>query len=174
MPVNPNHLDSGSKEWYTPADLIHRVRLTLGGRIDLDVASCAEANETVQADHYFSENALLLEWRASTLWCNPPTGRIKWQGKTQSAQALFSQRFFDEYQAGHFDKGMLIVFAAIGSEWLWPLLQYSQGIIPRKRVQFAAPGGNKPQSPKGSMLFYVGADPRRLYRYFPAEDYYIL
>jgi hypothetical protein len=52
------------------------------GRIDLDVASCYEANHIVQAGEYFTadsdglrDGTKLREWRAAVVWCNPPSKR---------------------------------------------------------------------------------------------------
>jgi hypothetical protein len=44
---------SGSVEWYTPAVYADVARNVLGG-IDLDPASCAEANRTIKADIYYT------------------------------------------------------------------------------------------------------------------------
>ena len=47
---NPSAKASGNFEVYTPPALIERVRLALGGKIDLDPCSNAFANKTVKAD----------------------------------------------------------------------------------------------------------------------------
>lgn len=50
--INQN---SDCVEWYTPKEIIEAARKCLG-RIDLDPFSCAEANETVQADKFFTKD----------------------------------------------------------------------------------------------------------------------
>ena len=54
---------SGKVEYYTPPAIIEAARQTMGG-IDLDPASCEQANRTVQAANYFSaeDNGLLQPW----------------------------------------------------------------------------------------------------------------
>ena len=51
-------------EWYTPAYLVAAVEEVLG-RIDLDPASCEEAQRTIAARVYFNkeQNGLKFQWR---------------------------------------------------------------------------------------------------------------
>lgn len=46
----------------------------MGGPIDLDPASCAEANRTVQAAriHSAGDSGLEHRWKAERIWLNPP------------------------------------------------------------------------------------------------------
>src|SRR5579859_6970510 len=69
-------LSSKSNEWYTPAPYVNAARQVMGG-IELDPASCAQANRTVQAARYYSQadNGLAQDWTCRSLWCNPPYGR---------------------------------------------------------------------------------------------------
>lgn len=86
-----------SNEWYTPPHIVERARAFFGGKIDLDPASCAKANEIVNAHTWFtftpSPEALAIEdakgrklaidreslaqlqaqafWTGN-VWCNPP------------------------------------------------------------------------------------------------------
>jgi ParB family chromosome partitioning protein len=65
-----------SPEHYTPARYIEAARAVLGG-IDLDPASCAQANATVGAAEYYDvhSNGLDREWRGR-IWLNPPYGSL--------------------------------------------------------------------------------------------------
>src|SRR6266567_8413556 len=64
--------DLSDDEWFTPVEIIEAVRDVLG-TIDLDPASCDEAQETVQATRYFTaeNDGLKQEW-AGRVWLNPP------------------------------------------------------------------------------------------------------
>lgn len=101
---------SDSEEWYSPAAYVKAARNVMGG-IDLDPASCALANQVVQAARYFSkdDNGLAQEWTCTSLWCYLvclPTGRLEfWNargkaGRSPHASALVyfgssEQRFID-------------------------------------------------------------------------------
>ena len=64
---------SGSHEWWTPAHVIDAARDALG-RIELDPASCSEANIVVGADEFYTreDDGLSKDWGDKNLWCNPP------------------------------------------------------------------------------------------------------
>jgi phage N-6-adenine-methyltransferase len=117
---------SDSNEWYTPAHIIDLARETLGG-IDLDPASCELANQTVQAERYYTEddNGLSLPWNGR-VWMNPPYGELA--GK-------FVHRFVSEYQAGNIDAGIILVKAATDTAWFRPLFEYPICFI-HGRVKF--------------------------------------
>jgi hypothetical protein len=63
-------------EWYTPAPFVEAARLVLG-TIDLDPASHKEANRTVKAERFYSEqdNGLAQEWEGR-VFLNPPGGLV--------------------------------------------------------------------------------------------------
>src|SRR6267142_4963842 len=69
--------DSGNTEWFTPPKIIEAARKALGGRIWLDPASCAKANDHIQAYEYFDkeDDGLSKLWEAETVWLNHPFGR---------------------------------------------------------------------------------------------------
>lgn len=66
---------SNSPECYTPKWVVDAAREVMGG-IDCDPASCAQANETIQAATYYTEetNGLEQEWHGRVL-LNPPGER---------------------------------------------------------------------------------------------------
>jgi hypothetical protein len=63
-----------SDEWLTAdSPFLKAARNTLGGKFDLDPASCAEANKIIRAKRFFTkaENGLSHPWPGN-VWCNPP------------------------------------------------------------------------------------------------------
>jgi hypothetical protein len=66
---------SESAEHFTPAWLVDAARATLGGSIDLDPASCVEANAWIRASRIFTaeEDGFVRPWWGRVL-LNPPGG----------------------------------------------------------------------------------------------------
>lgn len=141
---------SASEEWYTPTDLIERVRAFYGGRIDLDPASCEIAQDTVGAAyHYTLENdGLRQPWRGN-VWCNPPYGRHT---------ALFVEKALVEYESGSVTQCLLLLKAATDTRWFAPLFRYPICFI-RGRVRFYTQDGEMTASaPFPSVIVYLGAN----------------
>ena len=118
----------GSVEFYTPPAIVEAARTTLGGAIDLDPASCAEANEVVRARCYYLPSShgggLALSWRAgvdhnlalgstmggagtpSRVFLNPPGGKV---GKRSSA-VVWWEKLCDEWLTGNVEQAVFICF----------------------------------------------------------------
>lgn len=95
----PNQ-QSLSNEHYTPAKYVEAARKVLGA-IDLDPASCKEANKTVKAKQYFDTGGLEQEW-VGRVWLNPPYGRLA---------GSFIEKLADEVQAGRVGAAIALVNA---------------------------------------------------------------
>lgn len=147
-----------TNEWYTPAEYIETARRVLGG-FDLDPASCAEANETVRASRYYSEDNSGLDhdpWKGR-VWLNPPYGRLA---------GAFVIRCAEQYQAGNVTAAVILVNAhSTDTAWFRPLwdgtLCFTHG-----RLNFAGGTAKRGGSTHGSVFAYLGSDPSTFAEHF--------
>jgi hypothetical protein len=143
-------LTSLSNEHFTPPDIVEAARQTMGG-IDLDPASCRQANRYIKATQYFTQkdNGYLQDWHGR-VFCNPPGGWCDNHGQTiikkkgelpctvsgacglkpnhahvgrQSSQAAWWFKLCREYEAGRVKEAVFISFSI-------ELLQTSQMYVP--------------------------------------------
>jgi phage N-6-adenine-methyltransferase len=148
-PANHQRLHSSAGfEWITPPWLIALAREVMGG-IELDAASCAAANGIVGASRYFSleESAFDHEWRAATVWLNPPYCRLA---------PRFVAEALKYYRSGAIGQCLILVSASTEARWFESLCAYPI-ILVRGRVAFAD-ASLKPKrgNPKGSAVCYLG------------------
>jgi hypothetical protein len=143
---------TGDTQWFTPEPVITAVRVTFGGTIDLDPASCAEAQQRVQARVWYDKesNGLSYEW-GGKVFLNPPydTPTIRAfvdklifefeAGRVKSAILLTN----DQTDAGRFEK-------AAGAARIF--------CVPRKRLNFYNPNRDGSNHTCNSTLFYFGDD----------------
>lgn len=148
-------MTSDSPEWYTPADIIDLVRNVLG-TIDLDPASCAEANKVVQAKTYFDEtlDGLAQPWRGQ-VYLNPPYGdEIK----------AWVKRLIQDYRSGSVKEAILLVPSRSDTEWYRMLREYPRCLV-HGRLKFWG-NGSTAGAPFPSALFYLGSTPRTFVKHF--------
>lgn len=124
--VNAQH-SSKHVEHYTPIDVITAARSLMGG-IDLDPASCADANSYIEATRFISkeENGLACQWSGS-VWLNPPGGRgqaKKWFQKLES-----------EYFSGRVTEALFLGFNLEIVQTCQSVLDFPF-CIPAKRLEF--------------------------------------
>lgn len=137
---------SQSVEWYTPEHIVDRAHQMLGP-IDLDPASCAEANNVIKASRFYAadDDGLSQSWECETLWCNPPYG---------GATGDWVARFCEDTDYG---EGLLLVNAFTDRSWfehLWGLpLCFVRG-----RIKFWGPQGKGTNPTHGSVIAYMGED----------------
>lgn len=142
-------------EWRTPEWLLDMVREVLGA-IDLDPASCAEANRTVRASTHYSKDldGLALTWwgvkeqRPSRVWLNPPY--------SHPLVARFTDKLVSEYELGHIDEAIAIYNNASETAWFQKLLRRFPLCFTAKRISFNHPERASTQNRQGQALFYVG------------------
>jgi ParB family chromosome partitioning protein len=146
--VNHLTIGTGQNEWYTPAEYIEMARNVMGG-IDLDPASCDEANETIKADRYYTkqDSGLNYGW-SGRVWLNPPYSR--------DLMSAFIEKLHEEYQEGAVSQAVIVAHNNTDTKWFQRLAQVSSVIcFPKKRIRFyrdedlAAPTN-------GQAFFYLG------------------
>lgn len=150
-----------SLEYYTPAEFVEAAREVMGG-IDLDPASCEEAQKVVRASRYYSDGGLALTW-SGRVFLNPPYSKT--DGK--SNQGLWSAKLADAYSSGEVAEGVLLVKAALGYVWFEHLFLHYPCAFVRERLSFTlSDGSSEGQSKQGTAFFYFGSNTRRFYTVF--------
>ena len=135
---------------YTPVEWVEPVRRTYGGTIDLDPCSDAQANATVRATSYYTEDGLDRPWPGNVF-----------------ANILYSeadewvQKALEEYRAGHAAAVILLVPGWRCTSWFKPLWDFPL-CFTHERIRFY--GGGNPSN--GSIFAYLGSDPDAFYREF--------
>jgi hypothetical protein len=137
-----------SNEHYTPGQYLDAARTVLGG-IDLDPASCAEANKVVQAATFFTaENDGLAQSWVGRVWLNPPYGRLP---------GNFISKFVDEHAAGRVTAGIVLVNAhCTDTDWFQPLWN-SVLCFTDHRINFYG-DDERSGSTHGSVFVYFGPE----------------
>jgi hypothetical protein len=143
-----------SVEWYSPALYVKAGRRVLGGTIDLDPASCAEANQVVQAKRFYTreQDGLSLPWYGR-IWLNPPYGGMA---------ALFVDRLIAELALGEVTAAIIVANAkACDAKWFQPLWN---GVLcfADHRIDFTSGDGQPGSRPNhGTVFAYFGPDEGR-------------
>jgi len=150
--------NTGFYEWYTPAEYVDAARKVMG-TIDLDPASCPEANKIVKAKRIYTkeDDGLVQPWTGN-VWLNPPyaTGLIeKFAAKVAAERGSYSQ---------------LIAIVNNGTEtrWFEALVERAVAIcLTRGRVRFYTTGDVHLSSPlQGQAVVYVGSNVDRFVEVF--------
>lgn len=149
---------SNTDEWYTPKSIIDRARRVMGG-IDLDPASCEEANSVVEATKYYTkeDDGLSLSW-FGRVWLNPPYGKL--------AQK-FTAKLLREYSLGNVPSAVLLVNSnALGAKWGQMIWDFDLICCPSARIHFWNSEVARSSSTHGSLVAYLGGDPNAFIREF--------
>lgn len=131
-----------SQEWYTPGYILDAARALMGD-IDLDPASCEEANKIVKADKFFTreDDGLKQEW-IGNVFLNPP-GPVKGVKSTRGIVNRFWEKLVAEWRNGRVTEAIFVCFSI---EQLQTLQNTSCSplnfhiCVPRKRVSFDGAG----------------------------------
>jgi ParB family chromosome partitioning protein len=143
-------LSRNSDEWYTPPEYLALARRVMGG-IDLDPASCAEAQRTVKARRWYDKqtDGLAQEWRGRC-WLNPPY--------SHPLVAKFTEKLRLEFSDGRVGAAICVVNNATDTEWFQALLASFPSCF-TKRIRFYRTDGRAAESPRlGQVFFYLGPD----------------
>lgn len=142
---------SKSNNWFTPEKYVELVRTVLLD-IELDPASCEEANKVIKAKRFYTEedDGLSKDWQAKSLFCNPPYGRRY----GISNQFWWSQKLIQHFISGDVHEAILLVNASTSEKWFEPLFDYSI-CFTNHRIKFI---GNGNQPTKGNAFIYFGED----------------
>jgi ParB family chromosome partitioning protein len=152
-------------EWYTPGEYLEAARAVMGG-IDLDPASCAEANRSVRAARYYTqaENGLLHPW-SGRVWCNPPYTQVR---PGRSALKAWVEKLVVSYRLGHVSEAICLLPSDTSTRWfawLWAFVV----CFPPRRLRFDRPGTQRrEQPPFGTCFVYLGPQEQRFAEVFGA------
>jgi len=153
--------DSKTVEWWTPRRYLD-LAVEVMGAIDLDPASCEEANRIVRAGEFYAVGGELKSWRGR-VWLNPPYGK---QTK------LFVDRLLYEFRRGHVSQAIVLLnVITLDRSWFKPLWQFPI-CFHYGRVKFDSPdvlsGKIKSVStpPTGSLFAYLGDNNQRFVEVF--------
>lgn len=176
-------LFSASKgDWYTPSHILERVRRVLG-QIDLDPASCAAANENVQATQFLTDG-LVSRW-SGRVFLNPPgtcprsveTGTFLGCGNNKVCSCDLPRRFwnklFEDYEEGYVQEAIFLGFSLNQLATLQDCpkspLDYPICIL-RNRTKFLDPVSLEPVpgATQHNFITYMGPSPMKFRAEFKA------
>lgn len=132
-------LTSPSVQYGTPDWFLDRVRLVIP-TIDLDVASCLEANLRVKAGSYYTAemDGLSQNWYGN-VFCNPPYG---------NQTRLFMEKAIKEYKES-FMPACIFLVNRTGAKWYRELRRHFSVCELHERVAFhQLPGGTLATAPR--------------------------
>ena len=151
-------VSSESEHWFTPAKYIEAARQVMGG-IDLDPASCEQANLTVKAARFFTadENGLVQPWHGR-VFLNPPYRR-------DGIQGLFVDKLIAEYSACRCTQAIILIGNRTECDWFAPLWAYPL-CFTNHRIKFVSPLGKKDSPVNANVFAYLGSNPEKFHEVF--------
>lgn len=114
-----------SNEWFTPAKYVEAAREVMGS-IDLDPASCFEANQTIRAGQFYSieDDGLSKEW-VGNIWLNPPYGKDHSVcNEKRSTIRIWIDKLLMSFTSGTISQAIVLVTSQTTAPWFHLLLDY--------------------------------------------------
>jgi hypothetical protein len=169
---DPDEMYDGEKAsnlYYSPPNVLAAARKVLGGRIDLDPASDATANEKVKAKKIYTKDdvpsALEREWVAKRLWMNPPYNPAGTAEK-------FVVRLVGQYKRGNVEAALVLLNGySFDANWFQKYLFNYQicftSASSRVKRGFWRPEGLQRGEPNvGPVIVYLGPEAEKFERVF--------
>lgn len=156
----PDTCQTGEVSYYTPRIYADAARLVMG-RIDLDPASCEDANKTIRAAAYYDAemDGLKQQW-SGRIFLNPP-----WSGEAKK----FVQALLGGYRSGHIEQAILVLNASYTDRsYMKPVLDNFPVCFTDHRVQY---GGAGRAGTGGTMFVYFGKHQQRFVDVFTQFGY---
>ena len=140
---------SGNNEWYTPAEWIEMARSAMGS-IDVDPASNATAQHTVQAAEWYDQerDGLKHNWPGN-VWLNPPYAR--------GLIDVFIDKLVAQFQSGTTKQAVVLVDNRTDTRWFHILCSAASAVAFTKgRVNFYNETVESSSPTNGSVFVYLG------------------
>jgi hypothetical protein len=147
-------MSSASPEHYTPKYVLDAV-IDCFGEIELDPCSNNKEHPNVPAKRHFTleDDGLSLDWKAETLFMNPPYGR---------AIEPWIEKLVSSHSSGNVVSAIALVPARTDTQWFKRLRDYPVCFV-EGRITFV---GNEDPAPFPSAFFYLGARRDKFYQAF--------
>jgi ParB family chromosome partitioning protein len=140
---------TGEFERYTPSIYIAAVRAAMG-EIDLDPATCEQAQKVVKALRYYTvdEDGLSKPWEGR-VWLNPPYHR--------KLQPLFIDKLIAELKSGRTTEAIVLTNNCTDTDWFHTALSTADAVcFAHGRIPFYTPDGTDVAPTQGQAFFYYG------------------
>lgn len=152
--------NSGHEEWFTPQIYADAVRAVMGD-IDLDPASCREANQIIRARRYFTkeEDGLKQRWYGR-IYINPLY--------KQGVMSKFVEKLISEFTDRNVTEAIVLTNNATETKWFQDLSSCSRAVCLNKgRIRFVNEKGEIIGAPmQGQAFFYLGDNVSRFCEIF--------
>lgn len=143
-----HHVSDDTYDWFTPKEYIEAARRVMGS-IDLDPATCTEANQVVRATKIYTPetDGLSHDWTGN-VWLNPPysTPHI----------SLFLTKLLEAFDAGRVKQAVALTNNSTDTNWFHILAERFPFCLTRGRISFWGHGGEILATRQGQSLFYLG------------------